>query len=147
MDSDKDNDCAVCKIISGEESARVVYETEDVVAFFPLAPATRGHTLVVPKRHVADILSLDMALGSTLMSAVVLLGRALKMSLQPEGLNVITSAGEAASQTIFHLHIHLVPRWRGDEMGDLWPPKADWDNDLLDDLARTVRSAHAELSS
>jgi histidine triad (HIT) family protein len=147
MDSDKDENCAFCKIISGGESARVVYETEEVVAFFPLAPATRGHTLVVPKRHVADILSLDMVLGSTLLSAVLLLGRALKMSLQPDGLNVITSVGEAASQTIFHLHMHLVPRWRGDEMGDIWPAKAEWNSDLLDDLAGTVRIACAEMAS
>lgn len=146
MDSSPQKGCAFCRIITGDEPARVICDTEEVVAFFPLSPATRGHTLVVPKRHVGDILSLDMDLGTNLLSAVLLLGRALKNSLSPEGLNVITSAGEAASQTVHHLHFHLVPRWRGDGMGDIWPPKREWNDEELDDLADVVRAGCAGLT-
>lgn len=146
MDGSPHEECAFCRIITGDESARVIYETGEVVAFFPLSPATRGHTLVIPKRHVEDILSLDMGLGVKLLSAVLLLGQALRSSLSPEGLNVITSAGEAASQTVYHLHFHLVPRWRGDGMGDIWPPKRAWNDKELDDLADVVRAGFAGLT-
>jgi histidine triad (HIT) family protein len=145
VDSNQKRDCAFCKIVAGDEPARVVYEDGEIIAFFPLEPATRGHTLVAPKRHVDNVLFLDVGLGSTILTAVVLLSRAIMGSLNPEGLNVITSVGEVASQTIYHLHFHLVPRWRDDGMGDIWPPKKTWDDETLDDLADVVRAGCAGL--
>jgi histidine triad (HIT) family protein len=110
-----DPDCAFCKIARGEEAeAEILCESDSWVAFFPLNPATTGHTLIIPRDHVRDLWDTDAALSTELMSAVMQVGKAINTALQPEGLNLITSAGEAAEQTIFHLHLHLVPRWKQD---------------------------------
>jgi histidine triad (HIT) family protein len=146
MVHDCDKDCAFCKIVHGDAPARVVYETNDCLAFLPLTPATRGHTLLVSKQHVRDIWSLDIELGTKMLSATLLISHALKASLKPDGLNVINSAGEAASQTVYHVHIHLVPRWYNDHIGDIWPPKEPWHEETLDDLAEVVRAACTGLS-
>lgn len=87
---------------------------EHVVAFFPLEPATLGHTLVVPRQHVPDIWSLDEDTAAQLARVTVRLSNVMRRALQPEGLNVIQSNGEVATQTVFHLHVHVVPRWEGD---------------------------------
>ena len=141
------NDCEFCKIVAGVEPAEVVYETADVLAFFPLHPAAVGHTLVIPKRHVRDIWELDKELACTLIGSVLDVSRCLRSVLHPEGLNVISSAGEAASQTIFHLHIHVVPRWEGDHIGNIWPPAEPWIEQATEDIAERVRAACAGLAS
>jgi histidine triad (HIT) family protein len=133
--------CAFCRIARGEEPARIVWESPDAVAFLPLNPATRGHTMVVPRQHVPDLWSVDERLGARLMAAVVKLGQAIMEALRPEGMNLISSAGEAASQTVFHLHLHLVPRWEGDRIGDIWPRGDPWSEAELDEVAAMIRAA------
>ena len=135
--------CAFCRIARGEAEARIVWTSPDAVAFLPLNPATRGHTLIVPIQHVPDLWSVDERLGARLMAAVVKLGRAIDEALRPEGMNLITSAGAAASQTVFHLHLHLVPRWQGDRMGDIWPRGDPWSEAELDEVAGMIRAAAA----
>lgn len=133
-------DCDFCSIAQGEDaSADIVCEGESWVAFFPLHPATLGHTLVIPRRHVADLWKVEPPLGEQLMTAAIHVGRAIQAALAPEGMNLITSAGEIAEQTVFHLHLHLLPRWPGDGFGDIWPP-AGLKNDLaLKDAAAMIR--------
>jgi histidine triad (HIT) family protein len=143
---DEKSDCEFCKIIRGDAPARVVCETEDSIAFFPLKPAARGHTLVVPRRHVEDIWSVDPGLASRIIETVLKASHALRIALKPDGLNVINSAGEAASQTVCHLHIHLVPRWYNDHIGNIWPPQKPWQEELLNDIAEDVRAACSGLS-
>lgn len=75
------------------------------------------------------------------MAAVVKLGQAIMEALRPEGMNLISSAGEAASQTVFHLHLHLVPRWEGDRIGDIWPRGDPWSEAELDEVAAMIRAA------
>ncbi len=133
--------CAFCKIVRGDTAARVVWTSTDVIAFLPLKPATRGHTLVMPKRHVPDLWSIDRQLGSSLMAAVVEVGRAIEKALDPDGMNLISSAGRVASQTVFHLHLHLVPRWPDDRIGNIWPPSEPWSEEELDDVAALIRAA------
>lgn len=140
------SDCEFCKIIRGEAPARIVYATSDTLAFFPLAPAARGHTLVVPKRHIADIWSLAPSSAQAIMPDILLVSHALRIAVEPDGLNVINSAGEAASQTVRHLHVHLVPRWYGDDIGDIWPSNEPWPEQVLDDVAEAVCTACAGLS-
>ena len=113
--------CVFCAIVRGDEPADVVHETESSVAFLPLRPAAPGHTLVVPRLHVADFLACPAPLTAALAIEASLLGQALRSALDADGVNLITSAGAAATQTVFHLHLHLVPRWDGDALGDLWP--------------------------
>jgi histidine triad (HIT) family protein len=102
---------------------------------------------VIPKKHVRDIWALDKELACALIGSVLDVSRCLRSVLQPEGLNVISSAGEAASQTIFHLHIHVVPRWHGDHIGNIWPPPDPWTEHATDDISDRVRAACAELAS
>lgn len=138
---ESDGECPFCKIIKGTEPARIVCETTECLAFFPLNPAVLGHTLVVPRQHVKDIWELDARLCSKIMDTVLLTSRALKAALHPEGMNIINSTGAAASQTVYHFHIHLVPRWDGDRMGDIWPPSEPWRDEALDEIADLVRVA------
>lgn len=137
--------CVFCEIVAGTAEARVVYEDAHTLAFFPLAPATRGHTLVVPRAHTADLWAMDEAAAQRLFRTVLLVGNALRAVLEPDGMNVINSAGAAASQSVFHTHVHLVPRRPGDTMGPIWPPKGagvrDEDDTAADALAARLSAA------
>jgi histidine triad (HIT) family protein len=120
-------DCAFCEIVQKDDlDAREIYRNESVVAFFPLEPATLGHTLVVPRQHIHDIWSLDEGIAAELARVTVRLSRVMRLALHPEGLNVIQSNGEVATQTVFHLHVHIVPRWTGDSLGRIWPPETNY---------------------
>ncbi len=133
-------DCDFCLIARGEDlSAEIVCEGESWVAFFPLHPAAIGHTLVIPRSHVADLWKVEPPLGEHLMTAAIYVGRAIQAALAPEGMNLITSSGEIAEQTVFHLHLHLVPRWPGDGFGDIWPPAGLDDDPALKDAAERIR--------
>lgn len=115
--------CPFCAIIMGEEWAREIYRDDHTVAFFPLQPATLGHTLVVPRRHIPDIWELPEADAACLSRTVLRVAAALRAAVTPDGLNIIQSSGAAATQTVPHLHVHLVPRWAADAMGPIWPAK------------------------
>jgi histidine triad (HIT) family protein len=116
-------DCPFCRIAHGLDEARIVWEGADALAFFPLHPATVGHTLIVPRVHVADLWAADDALAGQLVTLAVRLGQAISSVVEPAGMNLITSAGAAASQSVCHLHLHIVPRWPGDNIGEIWPPE------------------------
>lgn len=134
--------CDFCAIVRGEETdVDLVCEGETWIAFFPLTPATPGHTLVIPRRHVPDLWSVGPELGAELMSAVIRVGRAIREALLPEGMNLITSAGKVAEQTIFHVHLHVVPRWQHDAFDDIWPPRKELPGVDLKDVAARIREA------
>lgn len=140
--SDLDLACPFCLIANGlDPAADIVCETDQWVAFFPLQPATPGHTLVIPRAHVPDIWSLDVPVASTLMPAVIRVGKAIESALRPDGMNLISSAGSAAEQTVFHAHLHVVPRWKSDPIGPIWPPKERMSDAAKDNLAVLVREA------
>ncbi len=136
--------CDFCAIGRGEDrSVQVVAESDDWIAFFPLKPATKGHTLVIPRRHVADVWELDEALGAELMVAVVRVGRAVETAVRPDGMNLISSKGIAAEQTVFHLHLHLLPRWERDGFDRIWPTESPYEDTDLRAVAERIRSACA----
>lgn len=139
----KDDDgCPFCKIARGEDaSAEIVCEGAEWVAFFPSEPATPGHTLVIPRKHVTDVWSLDYELGAALMSAVVRIGRAIYSAVSPGGMNLISSSGTVAEQSVFHLHLHVVPRYRDDHIDPIWPQKEQMDQGLKEGLVQRVRDA------
>lgn len=116
--------CDFCEIVRKEEPARVVMRSENIVAFFPINPATLGHTLVIPTSHVSDIWALDEATATALTHATLRVARAVRVALSPDGLNLIQSNGLVATQTVPHLHVHVVPRWAGDAMGPIWPDES-----------------------
>lgn len=135
-----DPDCPFCEIVQRDDpDAREVYRDRHVVAFFPHNPATLGHTLVIPRIHVPDIWTLDRSTAEQLADATTRLAAAVKRAVNPDGLNVIQSNGSAASQTVFHLHIHLVPRWEGDPIGHIWPPESNYSEKEKDDAWEALR--------
>ena len=136
--------CSFCRIVEGVEPSRVVYETERILAFFPLAPAVLGHTIVIPKKHIADLWSLDKDWGDALLESCLDIAQGLKRALSPDGMNLINSAGEAASQTIMHVHFHLVPRWNEDTFGPIWPPSPPLSDEVKDQAAAAICRAILE---
>ena len=134
--------CDFCAIARGRNrSAEIVCEGDDWVAFFPLSPATPGHTLVIPRAHVADLWHVGSPLDATLMAAVIRVGRAISAALSPEGMNLISSAGKTAEQTVFHLHLHIVPRWQRDGFGRIWPTEGRFEDADLENVADRIRAA------
>ncbi|WP_158230800.1 HIT domain-containing protein [Frankia sp. CcI49] len=115
--------CLFCDIIAGRAQAKGLRRYAGSVAFTPLNPATRGHTLVVPVRHHEGVWDVDRSIWQGLMGVVHLVSGKLRQELRPDGINIIQSTGEAATQTVPHLHIHVVPRYAGDAMGPMWPAK------------------------
>lgn len=133
------DDCEFCRIVTRIAPAEVIYESATTLAFFPLQPATPGHTLVIPKRHIENFLGVEASDLPGLSTAVVTVGKALDAIYRPDGMNVISSAGQAASQSVMHLHVHLVPRWTGDAVGEIWPPQVETPAEVLEDAADAVR--------
>jgi histidine triad (HIT) family protein len=133
--------CEFCAIVRGESDAELLFEESDWIAFFPLNPATPGHTLVIPRAHVPDLWQASPGLASELMRAVLKVGHAIQRGLGPDGLNLITSAGTTAEQTVFHLHLHVVPRWRHDHFGPIWPTGEPFEDEALADAAERIRRA------
>ena len=118
----RDPECIFCKIVAGELPATFVAEDEETVAFMDISPATRGHALVIPRSHAQDLLSIDSDdLRATVTAAQRLAGRA-KERLGADGVNLINSCGAAAWQTVFHFHIHVIPRYAGDPLRLPWTP-------------------------
>lgn len=117
-----DPDCIFCKILAGELPARIVDEDERTIAFMDIAPATRGHALVIPRAHSRDLLEIEAEdLQAVAMAAARLAGRA-KERLGADGVNLLNACGSAAWQTVFHFHIHLIPRYRDDPLRLPWIP-------------------------
>lgn len=133
-------DCPFCEIVQRDDpDVREFYRDEHVVAFFPLEPATLGHTLVVPRKHIPDIWALDEDTAAHLGRAVVRLSQAVRTAVEPQGLNIIQSNGEVATQTIFHLHVHIVPRWEDDAIGRIWPPETKYSESQKDHAWERLR--------
>ena len=109
------------------------------MAFFPMEPATLGHTLVVPRKHISDVWDLDENTATHLARAVVRISHAMRTAVEPEGLNIIQSNGEVATQTVFHLHVHIVPRWNGDAIGRIWPPETSYSESEKDNAWEKLR--------
>jgi histidine triad (HIT) family protein len=139
----REESCPFCAIARGsDQTVEIVCQSERWVAFFPLEPATPGHTLIIPRVHVSDFWEADEALAEELAVAAQRVGKAVGIGLDPEGLNLITSAGAAAEQTVFHLHLHVVPRWTRDGFGAIWPVEGKtYSDERLQDVADRVREA------
>ena len=116
-------DCIFCAIAEGRAPAEVVFEDGETLAFMDINPANPGHTLVIPKRHVRDIYELDGETAAVVMKTTVKVARAVRMALQPDGMNLVQSNERAGGQEIFHFHIHVIPRWYDDGLRLARPPE------------------------
>jgi histidine triad (HIT) family protein len=117
-----DPDCIFCKILAGELPARVVDEDELTVAFMDIAPATRGHALVIPRTHTADLASVAARDLQAVALAAQRLAVRMTERLDADGINLLNSCGAAAWQTVFHFHVHVIPRYQGDPLRLPWVP-------------------------
>ncbi len=114
--------CIFCKIAAGEIPSATLYEDEDFRVILDLGPATKGHALILPKQHAANLLELpDELAGKAILVAKKMAGK-MKEVLECDGLNLVQNNGEAAGQTVHHFHIHLIPRYAGDQAGVGWKP-------------------------
>jgi histidine triad (HIT) family protein len=117
-----DPDCIFCRIVAGELPSTRVHEDERTVAFMDIAPATRGHTLVIPRAHARDLLEVPGDdLAACAATAQLVAGR-MGERLGAVGVNLLNSCGPAAWQTVFHFHVHVIPRYAGDPLKLPWVP-------------------------
>jgi diadenosine tetraphosphate (Ap4A) HIT family hydrolase len=134
-------DCIFCAIAAAQAEASVVYEDETVVAFMDLNPVTPGHLLVVPRKHAVGLEELDAGTSAHVWSVGHDLARAVRRSaLRCEGINLLLCDGEVAFQTVFHFHLHVIPRYAGDGW-TIVPQTAQRDRALLDGDARAIKTA------
>ena len=115
-------ECVFCAIVTGAASAERVAEDDHTVSFMDINPVNPGHVLTVPRRHAADIWDLTEQEAANLMAATRRVCDQIRSVLAPPGLDLFVANGEAGGQTVFHVHVHSIPRWPGDAWTDPWTP-------------------------
>lgn len=138
--------CPFCEIVAGKLPASVVYEDDMALAFMDIGPVTPGHCLIIPKRHMPYLADMDEVTGVHLFRVTMRIARALRQSgVRCEGVNLFLADGEAAFQEVFHVHMHVFPRFKG----DTFRLSADWSQrpprEQLDAIAAQIRRADASL--
>lgn len=132
--------CVFCRIAKGELPASKVYEDESTIAFMDLQSVNPGHMLVVVKPHRANIYELDDDLAGAAMRTAAKMARAAKKAYGCEGVTLFQANEPAGAQTVFHFHIHVLPRWEGDGMALAWPAKNPT-REALEEMAAKLRAA------
>ena len=130
------NDCIFCKIANGEIPSATLYEDEEFRVILDLGPATKGHALVLPKAHYADLTEIPEDLAGRAAGVAKKVVTAMKAALPCDGYNVVQNNGEAAGQTVPHYHVHLIPRYKNDYAGISWKPGSLSDEDRDEILAK-----------
>ena len=118
----KKDDCIFCKIAAGEIPSATVYEDDDFRAILDLGPSANGHTLVIPKSHSDNLLSIEPDTAAKALKVISKTANAIKEALGCDGINVVQNNGEAAGQTVMHLHFHIIPRYKNDSVNIGWQP-------------------------
>ena len=132
-----DPDCLFCKIVAGEIPATVVREDERTIAFMDINPGSRGHLLVVPREHSTDLLEIGPEDLAAVARTAQVMAQRVKDKLAADGVNLINSCGSVAWQTVFHFHMHVIPRYDGDTLRLPWQP-APGDRDEIAAAARAL---------
>lgn len=139
------DDCIFCKIIEGDIPSAKVYEDEHVLAFLDISQVTKGHTLVIPKKHVKNIYETPSEVASELFARVPRIANAIKAAFQPVGMNLLNNNEAPADQSVFHLHIHLIPRYgEGDGFSSNW--KVHTDDYTSSDLQQIAGQINMEIN-
>lgn len=116
----KDNNCIFCKIANGEIPSSTLYEDEKVRVILDISPASKGHALILPKEHYANIYEISDEMAGHVLKAARKMAKKMQEELGAEGLNLLQNNGELAGQTVFHYHMHLIPRYQGDKVNVKW---------------------------
>src|SRR5947209_4024637 len=133
-----DPDCVFCKIIAGEVPGQIIEQDDLTVAFMDIAPATRGHALAVPRNHARNLLEIDEEDLEATFRTAQRLARRITERLGADGVNLLNACGSAAWQTVFHFHVHVIPRYEGDPLRLPWTP-ASGDPDEIAAVAAELR--------
>ena len=129
--------CIFCKIANGEIPAATLYEDDDFRVILDLGPASKGHALILPKAHVANIYEISDEMAAKAMILAKKMATKMTDALKCDGFNIVQNNGEPAGQTVFHFHMHLIPRYKGDKVGITWEPGTLTDevkNEILEKL-------------
>lgn len=134
------SDCIFCKIVNGEIPCAKIYENEHVLAFLDISQVTKGHTLVIPKIHKENVFELTPEIAKNIFAAVPAIANSIKKEFEPIGLNVVNNNGEEAGQSVFHFHMHLLPRYgQGDGFGAVWKTHTDeYSSEDLKNIATSI---------
>jgi histidine triad (HIT) family protein len=135
---DSDADCIFCKIVAGELPSQKVDEDEHTISFMDISPATRGHVLVIPRRHSRNLLEIEQADLAATMVAAQRMARRVSERLGAAGVNLLNGSGRAAWQTVFHFHVHVIPRYSDDPLVLPWQP-APAEQEELASVANELR--------
>ena len=131
------SDCIFCKIANGEIPSATLYEDEDFRVILDLGPASKGHALILPKAHAANIYEISDDMAAKAMILAKKMATKMTEALKCDGFNIVQNNGEPAGQTVFHFHMHLIPRYEGDQVGLTWKPGTFTDevkNEILEKL-------------
>ena len=118
----RDANCIFCKIIGGEIPSNTIYEDDEFKVILDASPASKGHALILPKEHYADIYEIDEKTAGHAMQLAKKLAKHMTDVLKCDGFNIVQNNHEIAGQTVFHFHMHLIPRYNGDSVGITWTP-------------------------
>jgi histidine triad (HIT) family protein len=133
------SDCIFCGIVAGDIPSKKVLETDTCLAFLDIFPANRGHTLVIPKVHVADIFAADAKTYSAVASTAKEVADLVTQKLSSDGVSIFQMNREAGWQTVFHLHMHVIPRWENDDLHKPWDI-APASEDSLSEVLRQLQN-------
>ncbi|MCI6998755.1 HIT family protein [Frisingicoccus sp.] len=133
------DNCIFCKIAAGEIPSATLYEDEEFRVILDLGPASKGHALILPKQHYANLYELPDELAEKVIRLAKKMVIAMTKALQCDGFNVVQNNGEAAGQTVFHFHMHLIPRYKDDHAGVTWTPGKLTD-EVRDEVVEKVRA-------
>jgi len=131
------DDCIFCKLANGIIPTNALYEDTFVKVIFDTGPASEGHVLVIPKQHYDNIYSLDEDMAAHIFKVAVKIAKAMNASLSMDGLNIVQNNGEIAGQTVFHFHMHIIPRYKGDNVNIAWK-QGEIDNEIIENLKQKI---------
>lgn len=134
------DDCIFCKIAKGSIPSATIYEDRRFRVIMDINPASKGHCLIIPKEHFDNIYDLDVETAGRLFSLATCIARALRDALGCEGLNIVQNNGKIAGQTVFHFHLHLIPRYQGDDVKVGWIPHESRAEDL-EAIRKAIKAA------
>ena len=138
----REENCIFCKIAAGEIPSATIYEDDDFRVILDLGPASRGHALILPKEHFADVCHLDASVAAKVLPLAAKIGAAMKEKLGCTGFNLVQNNGQSAGQTVFHFHMHIIPRYENGAQMVTWTPGTS-SAEELDQVAELLREGLA----
>lgn len=130
------NECIFCKIVKGEIPSYKIYEDESVFGFLDVNPISKGHCLVIPKKHYSNVFDIPTKELENVVSAIKKISEEIKEKLDVTGVNIMNASGKDAQQTVFHFHMHIIPRRKGDGL-DTWP-KSKYSEKNFEDVKKIL---------